>query len=135
MEGCAADISLSHCSGLAVCAISFAGRVGIDAEIHQPIDPADFASVFDDAEMDVVLRALSPARMAIQLWTIKEAVLKADGKGFLHSDPRTISVLSSQVRCGGNIWSISELECGHEWTCCLASTDPFPIVQMETRHY
>ncbi len=78
------DFSLSHTRGLAACAISSA-RVGIDAErLRQNIDYEGIAqSSFSHQEIEALEQLPTGARRArvLELWTLKEAFLKATGRG------------------------------------------------------
>lgn len=81
----AMEFSLSHTRGLVACAISSA-RVGIDVErVRQNFDYEDLAqSNFSHQEIKA-LEQLPPAARStrvLELWTLKEAFLKAIGRGF-----------------------------------------------------
>ena len=78
-------LSLTHGRGLVACAIG-SGAIGIDAE---PLASADrlehfVDDVFDPRELDWVRARTEPGGRdfrLVQLWTAKEAVLKARGRG------------------------------------------------------
>jgi 4'-phosphopantetheinyl transferase len=76
--------NLTHTRGLAVCAVSRAGPVGVDAEeTSRAVDVDAVASiVFSDRERSH-LATLAPEdrpRRFFELWVLKEALLKAIGK-------------------------------------------------------
>ena len=84
-EAATLAFSLSHTRSLVVCAVSTTCRVGIDVEkIERVIDIAHLAPhVFSDDERNEWAQE-EPARRAERfygLWTLKEALLKAVGRG------------------------------------------------------
>jgi 4'-phosphopantetheinyl transferase len=76
--------SISHCTGMVVCAISREWELGVDVEPLDRRAPLDLADrYFCEAERAALL-ALPQARRAsrfFELWTLKEAVVKATGRG------------------------------------------------------
>jgi len=80
----AMEFSLSHTRGLVACAISSA-RVGIDVErIRQNFDYEDIAlSNFSQEEIKALEQLPTNVRnnRILELWTLKEAFLKAIGRG------------------------------------------------------
>jgi 4'-phosphopantetheinyl transferase len=83
-EALAMEFSLSHTRGLVACAISPA-RVGIDVErVRQNVDYEGIAqSSFSHQEIEALEQLPASARRAcvLKLWTLKEAFLKATGRG------------------------------------------------------
>jgi len=76
--------NLSHCNGLVACALSFAVPLGVDVE---PVDrhaPLDVAERYFAAEELTWLFSLAEVQRPLgffKLWTMKEAFIKATGKG------------------------------------------------------
>jgi phosphopantetheinyl transferase len=83
-EALAMEFSLSHTRGLVACAIS-PSRVGIDVErVRQNVDYEGIArSNFSHQEIEALEQLPPGARRAhvLKLWTMKEAFLKATGRG------------------------------------------------------
>jgi 4'-phosphopantetheinyl transferase len=83
---CGLRFNLSHASDLTVCLISHRGEVGVDVEPHgRGDDILEIAStVFSLAELAQIesLEQSQKADHALTLWTLKEAFVKAQGKGF-----------------------------------------------------
>lgn len=80
------DFSLSHTDGMVAVALSKAGKVGVDVELlnRRSVPAEDFAAYGLSREESACLAAtVEPARSEtfIQLWTAREAVAKADGRG------------------------------------------------------
>jgi 4'-phosphopantetheinyl transferase len=87
LSAMALDFNISHSGNLVVIAFSD-GRVGLDIEELSILPFEDFDRVFDSIEWKYIGR--NPD-FFFQFWTIKEAVMKADGRGF-GLDPRQISI-------------------------------------------
>lgn len=76
--------NLSHCEGLVAVATSPETPIGVDVESIRDVTPLDIApTVFAPAEL-AWLDALAPAERHegfVRLWTLKEAFIKATGRG------------------------------------------------------
>ena len=78
------QFNLSHTDGLVAVAIARDHEIGVDVEkrvVSRDIDQLS-ARVFTDAERAEVASSADPAGHFTQLWTAKEAVMKATGYGF-----------------------------------------------------
>jgi 4'-phosphopantetheinyl transferase len=77
--------NISHTRGLVACAVALEHDVGVDVERLERRVQIDqlAASVFSDAERAALERLADDARRArfFELWTLKEAYIKAVGKG------------------------------------------------------
>lgn len=87
------DFNISHSGTLAAVAVAPDTMIGIDVEKKNTYKTSDYFSVFNaeekkwiDEDSDKLLR----------LWTRKEAVIKACGKGF-YQNPEDISVLKDSL--------------------------------------
>ncbi|MBN1379757.1 MAG: hypothetical protein JXA04_11050 [Gammaproteobacteria bacterium] len=72
------DFNISHSHSLVLCAFSADSRIGVDAERIRDIKPERFGQLLAFADKGSV--DLSTQKF-FELWTKKEAVIKADGKG------------------------------------------------------
>lgn len=87
-------LSLSHCSGTAVCAIAgSAAALGCDLEIIEPRSDVFVAGYFTSEEQSRIASASNADRsgLATLLWSCKESALKALRMG-LRLDTRSVSV-------------------------------------------
>jgi 4'-phosphopantetheinyl transferase len=87
-------------------------RIGIDVEMYRPLDIKAFIPYLTTAEQEYVRRAAYPERELLHCWSMREAVLKADGRGLLarESSIRNIHSLKTQT---GEPWQVEQLEFDH----------------------
>jgi phosphopantetheinyl transferase len=77
-------VTISHSGAYVACAIAEAGYLGLDIEVRRPRRWEDLtATVFDGTERETIDAMAEPARLlrCYELWTLKEAILKAWGRG------------------------------------------------------
>ena len=137
----ALDFNVAHSGGLVVCGVVGSGRIGVDVEEVRPIDVALAGSVFAAEELRYVTDA-APAtalRRFYDVWTLKEAYLKAVGTGF-RGNARGSSVV--EYECGAprlslprsaSAWSFGgAFVDGHATAWCVdAASLSAPLVEVE----
>jgi 4'-phosphopantetheinyl transferase len=138
------QFNLSHSGSLAALVVTPNIRCGIDIEKERSeISDQDIAERFFCARENAWLQSLPPdqkARGFFRLWSVKEAILKADGKGLSIplNDVDATSVVdgtSSYVSLpsdDGNVLSlwVGELRAAHGYTSALAVEGTEPIVRI-----
>lgn len=129
LSGCAADCSLSHSGGLVAAAVSVPGRVGVDVEVLAPLPLEALDAAFGPGEMDDILSAEDQTRRALELWTGKEATLKADGRG-MSLDPSRIDARGEAICLDGEVWRIFRPQLTPGWLCALATNQSAPMVHI-----
>lgn len=81
----ALDFNIAHTAGLVACALTNAGIVGVDVElVHRTVDLLQIARCyFSEHELSALQDCQGIERQTrfIELWTLKEAYLKASGAG------------------------------------------------------
>ena len=129
--------NLSHSRGTVVVAVA-PTRVGVDIEhIDQEIDHVAVGrEVYSDAELEC-LRDLDGVQLSFrfhEIWTRKEAYLKATGLGF-SANLRAISVAMSNglVRDRSQSaesprWYSHPLDLGRDFKAAVASATPYPRI-------
>ena len=104
--------NISHSGRVVACALlPAAGHIGIDVEKMREIEVTKFTRQFSPPEMMQILSSEDPEKKFFDYWTMKEAVMKADGRGMripLHSirlqqDHATIDDTSTR-------WNVYPLE-------------------------
>lgn len=76
------DFNISHSGEISIVAIALNQRVGIDIEEMKIVHPHEFTPVFTSSELSWIGDSLS---RFFTLWTRKESLVKALGKGFYHN--------------------------------------------------
>ena len=83
--GCRLQFNLSHTTGLVVCAVGLDGAIGVDVEdlTRRAADPALAVNYFAPEEVAWLEAGSQEQRQVrfLELWTLKEAFIKAKGKG------------------------------------------------------
>jgi 4'-phosphopantetheinyl transferase len=116
------QFNLSHCRLAVAVAVARGAAIGVDVEERgRPVDHGHIATrFFADSEVHM-LRALGPAAAAVrffELWTLKEAYLKAVGKGL------TRPLNSVVFRFDGeDAVRLSDEDENREWTFVLATLE------------
>ena len=129
LSDCAADCSVSHSGGLVAAAVSLPGRVGVDVEVMAQLPVEALDAAFGPQEMSDILSAGDQARRALELWTGKEAVLKADGRG-MSLDPARIDARGESIRLAGEVWRILRPRLTPECLCALVTNQSAPVVDI-----
>jgi 4'-phosphopantetheinyl transferase len=115
------DFNISHSGEYVVCALSPSGRVGIDIEEIRPIEIADFKAQMTCGQWEAMTASENRLTTFYSLWTQKEAVAKADGRGigFL---PDEIVVMEGKAILGDAIWEVKEVRIAEGYCCHLATS-------------
>ncbi|WP_112243097.1 4'-phosphopantetheinyl transferase family protein [Kribbella monticola] len=90
------SVSISHARGLVAVAAGRCGPVGVDVESRRDFEIDGMARRwFDPAEVTWLYRQSDPLEAFLRLWTAKEAVGKALGRGLRGSGLRRLMPLDS----------------------------------------
>ncbi len=124
------DFNISHSQGIVVCALS-ENKIGIDVEIIETIIPSEYKSVFTIQEFRNIEEDQDVMATFFKYWTRKEAIMKADGRGF-YLPPASFEAIKDAVKVNEKSWfiqpvSISELT-NDSYSCHIA-TNPKAIIQ------
>jgi len=145
-----AGISLSHCSGRAICVVAFgAAALGCDLETIEERSEAFVADYFTAEEQALVARAEACHRAALValLWSGKESALKALNTG-LRLDTRSVAVSPGSSTFNQDGWHPLQVCCaddqvfdgwwlraGHFVQTMVSVPSPNPPVQLQSRGY
>jgi 4'-phosphopantetheinyl transferase len=113
------DFNISHAGQYVICALSKQHRVGVDIEQVHPVDLQDFAGCFTARELDRLSRSSEFLFDFFNIWTIKEAAIKADGRGL--QIPLQQFEAGEQIMLGDNLWHIHALKIAHGYVAHLAT--------------
>jgi 4'-phosphopantetheinyl transferase len=114
LDGGEIEFNASHSGDLVALAFARETPVGIDVERRRKMhDPLGIARrFFSEAELAFVESAEDIAAAFFIVWTAKEAIVKASGKGIGAGDLRgfTVPFGSAQLQPVTGIWSVATLE-------------------------
>jgi len=123
------DFNISHSGEYVVCAVTDKGRVGIDIEKIREIDLSDFRRYMTDDEWQKIKEAEQPNEKFYEYWTMKESVMKAEGKGL--SIPLTdILFDDKKATFHKRIWFLNEIFFESCYKCFLASNSENSDIQI-----
>lgn len=75
------QFSLSHCKGMAVCALGDHTPIGVDCEPLRTVRPRVAQRCFSESELRLLDQSDQPDLLFTRLWTLKESYVKAIGRG------------------------------------------------------
>ncbi|MCO5234102.1 MAG: 4'-phosphopantetheinyl transferase superfamily protein [Chitinophagales bacterium] len=102
------DFNISH-SGEYVALLIAEEECGIDIEQHREINISIFKRQFTDTEFDTINNSSNSVKEFFKFWTIKEAAIKADGRGMaVLSNVQILS--SSELMIENNLWYYQPIE-------------------------
>ncbi|EAY28494.1 4'-phosphopantetheinyl transferase family protein [Microscilla marina] len=117
--------NISHSHELVACGATLDGKLGLDVEHQRSITMNDFESYFTKPEWQKI-KEDDTLHTFFEIWTKKESVMKADGRGmYLSLD--TIDTLQNPVRltdASKTCWFLQELHLGTAYKACLCTIEP-----------
>jgi 4'-phosphopantetheinyl transferase len=122
--GMKGGFNLSHAGDWAVCAYTMQGDIGVDVEKRVPIDIYDYQDVLTPEEFTQLAQGENVD--FFRLWSLKEAIIKADGRGFALS-PTTFTLPHPfanglTVDVAEKRWYLYSQDIGEEYVLSSAST-------------
>ena len=135
LAGCALSTSLSHSGSTVALSVASSITVGVDIEqMPAKIDLEALAPMFCTPREAADLRDFLPAarkQRLMELWTRKEALLKAEGRGLAYGLHRVVVELGESapvLREFGDeslaSWQLQELSLGPDWVSAIAWHGP-----------
>jgi 4'-phosphopantetheinyl transferase len=113
------DFSISHADDYVMCAVSNTTRVGIDVEKIRDICIDDYSISLSDTELEELTNSENPIPDFFTLWTKKEAISKANGKGLAILLPDMVIGHDSAI-CGQMIWNLKKLSIAPDYAAHIA---------------
>lgn len=114
------DFNISHSGEFVICAVARKVRLGIDIETVNPIDFSDFDRVMNDGQWRTIRNSKSPLNTFFEYWTIKESLIKADGRGL--SIPLTDLIWKDmELVYDDQRWYIHPITIDEKYPCHLAT--------------
>lgn len=113
--------SISHTAGAVLCAISMEGSLGIDIERRRKIPTHRFKRFFSQEELAFIG---DDEQRFVDLWSRKEALLKADGRGLAMHPGHYNSLRNPQLTDQKEQWYIQPLEVPEGYAASIALHAP-----------
>ena len=124
------DFNISHSGEYVVCALSPAGRVGIDIEKVRPFELSDFDWQRTRDQWEEIMASENRVEPFFSLWTRKEAVTKADGRGI--SIPLDKIIIENEtVVLADGVWRLKEIRIACGYCCHMASNREDQEIRIE----
>ena len=103
------QFNIAHSGNIVGCAFSETLKIGLDIEKIRPINLADFDYILNEMDQEYLTKAMNPYYAFFKIWTIKEAVTKAIGKG-LAIDVQQIYIYEDYAVLGEVKWYYKRLD-------------------------
>jgi len=128
------DFNISHSGDFVVCVLSADSRVGIDIEQKKDVDLNDFARTMNSDQWTEIHTSNNPLDTFFKYWSMKESVIKADGRGL--SIPLTEIILDKdRVSYDGNLWHLYPFKIDASHNGCVASNNKINDLQLVKVHW
>lgn len=128
------DFNISHSENYAVCAIAENANIGVDIEYQASIYFNEVRSVMNPEQWDIITRSCHPIETFFRYWTIKESVVKADGRG-MHIDLCDIEIVGNKAFLDGKTWYLTLFDLLENANICLASDQQDAVKTCEINFY
>jgi len=113
LENQSIDFSISHSGEYVIVAFSKNTKIGIDIEyLNKNIDLCDFNSVFLEHEIKEIHNANNKIEKFYKIWTLKEALLKAEGKG-LFENLKDVKIANNKIFFKNKVYNSLSLTHNH----------------------
>ena len=117
------DFNISHSDEYVVCAFSRKHQVGIDIEKTKPISLDFIRTFFSPKEWQQMQLSQNSENSFYELWTKKEAVVKADGRG-LTIPLKEIIIEHTQGFVEKVKWFLQEIPLNQNYRMHVATNEP-----------
>ncbi|TWP29709.1 4'-phosphopantetheinyl transferase superfamily protein [Apibacter muscae] len=125
--------NISHSKELAVCIINSTNEVGIDVEAIVPIEIEDYQECFTSSEWHQIFQNNNSLKNFYELWTEKEAVLKAESSG-LNISLNSFEIINQNCFMDGNNYSIHMVDIHEDYVCKFAIKNPSKPMNYQALH-
>jgi len=123
------QFNISHAGNVVLCAFNTDGLIGVDVEIIQPVLLEDFEFIFDTDTFRQLRQARDQEGAFFEAWTIREAILKAEGSG-LTEDAKKIVLKDEIARFKDQEWFIKPFPVPKQHIAHLATNAPVGTLKL-----
>jgi 4'-phosphopantetheinyl transferase len=121
------DFNISHSGSMVVCGISKTHAVGIDVEMIKNVSLNDFKNYFTELDWQFIVSSDQPYKNFYDLWTKREAFLKATGTG-LFVELKNCEANWTVKRWRNKKWINSEIMLDGSYSCHLCVDQFLPQI-------
>ncbi len=114
------DFNISHSGDFVICAIGKNIRLGIDIEENRKRNLKDFTNLMTPDQWDEINGASCPLKAFYKYWTIKESVIKADGRGF-YIPLNELEVKNNTVHFDDKLWFVKDFVFTNGYSAALTT--------------
>ena len=125
------DFNLSH-SGVYVFLGIDSHKIGVDIEKHRTVKYQNFNRQFSPQELRQIESADEPQKEFFRLWSVKEAVIKADGRGMAVLS-RTHIYTDTDAKIDEMTWFYQSLHELETYSMAVCSERPFESSQAKIK--
>ena len=123
------QFNISHAGNVVICAFNTKGLVGVDVEIIKPITLEDYEFIFDTDTFRQLRQARDQEGAFFEAWTIREAILKAEGSG-LTEDAKKIIYKDGVAKFKNQNWFIKPFPVPKQHIAHLATNTPVGTLKL-----
>jgi 4'-phosphopantetheinyl transferase len=117
------NFNVSHSGHYVICCLARQLKIGIDIEMIKPLDLSDFQTVLTTEELSDISETSDSTVELLKLWTIKEAVVKADGRGFSLPLQKIQLAIENKVNIDGDTWYIYRIVLDPDYMVHIAANE------------
>ncbi|WP_333874633.1 4'-phosphopantetheinyl transferase family protein [Methylobacter sp.] len=133
------DFNISHSEAYVLCALSENGRIGIDIEYIKDIEMIYYSDFMSNSEWHNIIHDKAPISRFYHYWTLKESVMKADGRG-LNIPPKDIISYQDYAVVDNKKWGLKKIPIPHNEYCCHLAFEKYkkfklPSITHKIRNY
>ncbi len=125
------DFNISHSGEVIACIICRDGRIGIDIEVERKIHLPHFRSVLTAREMKSLELMEYPEPAFYEIWTKKESVIKAEGKGFFNTLDNVESLGHNVVHLESEDWYVHPFDLAASYFCHAAMDKKWDTAEVQ----
>jgi 4'-phosphopantetheinyl transferase len=113
------DFNISHSGSWVICAIARHAKLGVDIEEYKPVEFNYYEDTMDAGQWQCIHNSPVPEQAFFNYWTIKESVVKADGRG-LSIPMKSIKCDDHSAYVDGKVWHLTILPLDKQYSSSLA---------------
>lgn len=124
------DFNISHSGNYVLFALTTNGGIGVDIEEKKTISYVDFLETFSESEQHIIEHSNHPLECFYDFWVRREAVIKANGKGFF-SKYREMTESKGSIELEGKKYFYQEIKLDTNYKVYISSDNIFGGVHVK----